>query len=959
MLRVDAAVPSVNAPVSTGQFIADGALKALIGDHIGAKRCPKSVERPALLEIVVRLGLVSASDAAVLAPRKNARRLLTWTQRIDAAVPCSEPLSSDPTAYYPTSALLAAVENHVGDGQVAPASISRATLMSQAVKLGIMSQQQANISPPQMLPEAELRRLWDEHGTRQKRPQGRKALTAALLGLGRITAGQAEATRARPDKAAAFELSKASRQATRTASVSSMLRGLPNAADIKSRMGRLSEEASRLFYQRSFLMWLHLHRIVKHGGSLPDMQKDELAVFVRRVYTIGTQNSHIKDPPLHATLRMYSPMFPPLPRPACRNLITHAANVYAGALTRHFCSIKTVTQRIRRYASAKMLDVLVPPSPHEDDSDAGVAFARGLHKKPDVGDSPLYNVVSALEDPTFNEAAMHPAQTDMVRELRTLLGLPKGTALNERWLRRNIHGSIRFSMHVVETLDELRVEAESLYRHFERTVAKESDRPKLRRGATKGLAFVPMNTLKRRFVTLDATDLADVMGVPEGVDGALRTEAVRDALRANIVRVFGSRYAGGEAAEWNFTGTCDTDGDWLHLHFQRPLRASERKKPSTEPPPPPSRLEAPPKLALSVDTGRINIVKITVMLDGNVVMTSRPGGRTRPLSFTFTCRQYYTLIGERRRSMIQTTRQRRDDASNPRAKELRTRLSSTSLHTGMSSRILSYMRAKLELADVSEQVWGRALSRSAAADRRRRQTAKDASILRWFYGVQRTVRKITGQQEATVVWGVKVAPTGRGNLSAPTDRVALLAARVEGWTIVPGDEYRTSQASCVPPHDDNLAPRFSGEAVIRRRSRPAGIRAAVRGGFVLGLKAKRMVRRAEHGEKAMRWIGQRDKRPQKLTRWTYDGHSGETADIKTAKKRTRAAAGRTCKYARGLRVYIKDNIITKFVDRDKCGSQNIGIIWLSDNVVGRSRPAAFVRRDRKGVRPTVPSLGLS
>jgi hypothetical protein len=156
-------------------------------------------------------------------------------------------------------------------------------------------------------------------------------------------------------------------------------------------------------------------------------------------------------------------MFPPLPRLAYGNLITHAANVYAGALTRHFCSIKTVTQRIRRYASAKMLDVLVPPNPHEDDSDAGVAFSHhGFLKKPDVGDSPLYNVVSALEDPTFNVTAMHPAQTDMVRELRTLLGLPKGTALNERWLRRNIHGSIRFSMHVVETLDELRVEAESL-----------------------------------------------------------------------------------------------------------------------------------------------------------------------------------------------------------------------------------------------------------------------------------------------------------------------------------------------------------------------------------------------------------------------------------------------------------------------------------------------------------------
>ena len=112
---------------------------------------------------------------------------------------------------------------------------------------------------------------------------------------------------------------------------------------------------------------------------------------------------------------------------------------------------------------------------------------------------------------------------------------------------------------------------------------------------------------------------------------------------------------------------------------------------------------------------------------------------------------------------------------------------------------------------------------------------------------------------------------------------------------------------------------------------------------MLGLDAKRMVRRGEYSEKQMQSIGKLNKRPQKRTKWTYDGHSGETADVKAAKKKAREDADYRCKYVRGLRVYIQDCTTTKFIDRDVCGSLNIGIIWLSDHVVLLVRPAAFVR----------------
>jgi hypothetical protein len=38
----------------------------------------------------------------------------------------------------------------------------------------------------------------------------------------------------------------------------------------------------------------------------------------------------------------------------------------------------------------------------------------------------------------------------------------------------------------------------------------------------------------------------------------------------------------------------------------------------------------------------------------------------------------------------------------------------------------------------------------------------------------------------------------------------------------------------------------------------------------------------------------------------------------------------------------------KFVDRDVCGSSNIGTIWLGDRVVGWERPPSFVRPVKAG-----------
>ena len=93
---------------------------------------------------------------------------------------------------------------------------------------------------------------------------------------------------------------------------------------------------------------------------------------------------------------------------------------------------------------------------------------------------------------------------------------------------------------------------------------------------------------------------------------------------------------------------------------------------------------------------------------------------------------------------------------------------------------------------------------------------------------------------------------------------------------------------------------------------------------MLGLDAKRMIRRAEFNGKTMNGIGSqptKGKRGRDVTVWTYDGHSGEHASVKEIKKNARENDGLSVKYVRGLRVYIKDNEITKFVGRERASAR--------------------------------------
>ena len=955
--KIECTVPRPEAPRQTGVFVGDAELKKRIKVHTGTKSFPKTVQRSHLLEAAVSLRLITPGDATVQAPRKAVRKSKFWCQHVEGTEPAKQP--AYPPGTFVTDEMLRSILVKLV-GRVMPNDIGRKTMLKNALFLGLVTREQADIPPPEQLPIDRLDQIWDKHVKSfadhpPAKPVGRKRLTAALAELGLISAGHAEAKAKRADVSKKFAASRVGIERTRCTSVANLFRGVHDAQKIQKKLQVLSEDASRLFHERSFLVWIHLHRLIRQGLPLPKMNKEkDLKNFVRNVYTIGTQGSWIKDDELEATLKQYPELFKNMRRPDLCNTVSHAANIYVGAMKVHFANLAKVEQRIKRYISATMLSFLVRPQKGEEDTEDDAyasAAAKLVPARPEVGDRPIWNILNALKVPDYDMAAMHPAQREMVGKIRALFGLGEEDYMDEPWLLQNIHGSIRFTLHVADTLDALKEEAKAVMEMFEKTISDESKRPKVQKGSSRGIHFVPLNRMGRRFVTVDATDLLDVMGLPN--IPSHQAETVRSALQRNISRIFLSQYdPNHKNGRWVFTGTIDTDGFSVHPHFRR-RKTDEEKRPKADAKSeaPPERLPAPPRLLLLVDPGRINIVTMTVMLDGQPVMVKNSSEssktKSRPLKFIFSNRQYYTLTGTVKRTAVLVQRMRKADLRDGRASAMRKKLSEASLRTGNVDNIVAYMRAFLDDKKTTSEMWTRSLKKSAASDRWRRQAAKDKAMLKWFHHVKKQISHrvcipSNVPEDATVVWGCKVAPTGRGNLSVPTDRICKLAKRIERWTVVGGDEYCTSKVSCIEPNPINLTPRFKGKKVVRDIKRPESIRGQTRKGFVLGLDAKRIIRRDSEG-KTMTSIGTKGKRSKDLVAWTYDGTSDETVKVKETKKTEREKGGYNfCMYARGLRVY-KDTETTKFVDRDVNGSINIGRLWLWDNVTGLKRPPAFVR----------------
>ena len=484
----------------------------------------------------------------------------------------------------------------------------------------------------------------------------------------------------------------------------------------------------------------------------------------------------------------------------------------------------------------------------------------------------------------------------------------------------------------------------------------------IRRGVSRGLKFCPTHRCRPHHVMIDASDFVRLLGnigLATDVDESLAADVAAGFLRPNIEKYFGKELAS------NFTGTLDSDGVAVSLHFRKPLtakaleakierieKAAENKRRKAEGLPvekPAPKVKPPkrdvPKVTLAVDVGRVNIVNMRVFIDGKPLMVERPpsvDGKPRPpqhLTFRLTAAEMWTASGVRRRAKI--SRRRRTKA---KLNLLDRSLSATTLRSGSIDDVKKYMEAFNASRDPA---WEWALNHATKQDSFRNRAGLDRVLDRFYSRVKREVRKHAPGVKAddiVVAWGdARVSPTGKGNLPAPTCRAYRRAVK-RFKHVELSDEYRTSR-TCPCCHSDLSAVRVVAHALDIVTTFPRGnVSRGIRHGFVHeGTNSCRMARRAAAGKAT--YVFDRHGHKHVSLCWKVDGHADESDLVKKEKRALRGAT--YVRYVRGLRFC---QGCQKFMDRDHVGADNIATVWKFDRCSDDKRPDAFDRSAQKAKR---------
>ncbi|PNH01468.1 hypothetical protein TSOC_012642, partial [Tetrabaena socialis] len=362
-------------------------------------------------------------------------------------------------------------------------------------------------------------------------------------------------------------------------------------------------------------------------------------------------------------------------------------------------------------------------------------------------------------------------QLDFIRECRRILGFTDDTEeLTERWMDKpaNLPRILAFFVHVNRLLDH-RGELE--------------DDP-LNRGPTC-FALLPICKIKRHFVTLDTHSIHGVARDAEIVGPECSSKAFLEhgeAHWASMVNHSKHLPQGGR-----FTGTIETDGVSVCIHYMRPKRkeaeeeaddgeneeAPKAKAKRAPPRPTPEQLSG--SRVVVIDPGRTNIVYAVEVLP-----------EAPPKIYRLTRSQYYQESGVVRGGQ-QAARWLRG------VKEELAQLSAASPKGASLPLFQAFIATYLETCEVR---WTEALKTRWAQQSLRLYGGKKRVVAKFFSEIA------CGDLTRPVVIGygaAKFAPGGKGELSVPTSGV-FKACR-ERFPTYLVDEFRTTK---IHHADDSL-----------------------------------------------------------------------------------------------------------------------------------------------------------
>jgi hypothetical protein len=356
-------------------------------------------------------------------------------------------------------------------------------------------------------------------------------------------------------------------------------------------------------------------------------------------------------------------------------------------------------------------------------------------------------------------------RTAFIDECRRILGLRHGVSLDDGWISEddNLPGILRFFAHVLRTLEQYPDQ--------------------------KLFNLLPICKRKRHFITIDTYSL---YGIARDAN-LVKKDCNLATFVANKTDQWGSiiNFAKLMPKGGEFTGTIETDGVSVCIHYKRPRplgddglpittpKKKNKKKKSTPLPRPTYPIDLQETRVLSIDPGRVNIIFAAEVLPDNKVKTYR-----------LTRSHYYKESGITKGNANSLMWQR----------GLKNQLVALSETSPKGISLLAFLNFLAVDLSVATAMWEELLKKRWSQQRLRLYGGKKRVINKFF-----TRMRGNDKRRTIVAYGAaKLKPGGKGEISVPTSGVyKTCKEKFETYLV---DEFRTTRVH----HEDDTILRGVG-----------------------------------------------------------------------------------------------------------------------------------------------------
>jgi len=348
----------------------------------------------------------------------------------------------------------------------------------------------------------------------------------------------------------------------------------------------------------------------------------------------------------------------------------------------------------------------------------------------------LYDIIGWKKQGDMNNVQVDALMRSVIDKQREILELKDGEEISENWLDKNHLAILKQWVFFMNS---------SLLEPFD---------------------LVPINKVRHHFITIDNDTFKSMLKEANYVKSTQNLDV--QTLWHTILKL---ENVMARESKFKFTGTIDTDGTSICMHFMRPKSKPKTKEEIEKEM---KRLKAlfndPKYRKLSCDPGRANIYTIVEEL---------PNGKIRTCSLTRN--QYYNDSGvfEANKQTIAWTK--------PIEKEL----DELSKVTTKGIDLKEHVKFQETFLKLFPTLWTHYTNKKWAEQRLRLYGGKKRVMARFW---NKVLGKESERVPTVIAYGsAKFAPGGKGEISVPTTSAYRVACQQKGLSVRPEDEFRSTR----------------------------------------------------------------------------------------------------------------------------------------------------------------------